>query len=110
MAEQQTKAKSRIAARVVCHQYGRHFRGDLVEVDEREYRRVGTSVLLSKDDEEALRRDAEAKRTAQATQNAHERSTAAGWSDKEAESLRIARARYIEEQRRQREVLTGSGS
>lgn len=109
MAEQ-TKAKTRIAARVVCHQYGRHFRGDLVDVDEREYKRVGASVLLSKEDEEAQRREAEAKRVAHATQIAQERSTAAGWSDKEAEALRITRARYIEEQRRQREVLTGSGS
>lgn len=108
MAEQ-TKAK-KIAARVVCHQYGRNFRGDLVEVDEREYKRVGQTVLLSKEDEEAQRREAEAKRSAHANQIAQERSTAAGWADKEAEGLRVTRARHLEEQRRQRELITGSGS
>ncbi len=104
---EQTKAK-KIAARVACHQYGRNFRGDIVEVDEREYKRVGPTVLLSKEDEETQRREAEARRAAHANQIAQERSTAAGWADKESEALRMTRARFLEEQRRQRELITGS--
>jgi len=106
VAEQQ----KRIRARVVCHQYGSSFRGDVVEVDEQEYRRVGRWVLLSKDDEEAQRRQAEAARFAQSARIDEERSSAAGWAEKEAEGLRIVRARQLEEQRRQRELITGGGT
>jgi hypothetical protein len=99
----------KLKVRVVCHQYGQHFRGDLLEVEEREYRRVGTQVLLSKEDEDAQRREAEAQRTQQATALAGERQTASGWTEKEAEAARIVRARQLDEQRKQRELLVGSG-
>jgi hypothetical protein len=105
MAEQK-----RIRAKVVCHQYGGHFRGDTVEVDESEYKRVGRWVLLSKEDEDAQRRQAEAARLAQTTRIEEDRSSASGWAEKEAEALRIVRARQIEEQRRQRELLAGTGT
>lgn len=100
----------KIRAKVACHQYGGHFRGDTVEVDEREYKRVGQAVLLSKDDEDAQRKDLEAKRAAQVSRVQDDRSAANGWADKEAEALRIVRARQLEEQRRQRELLAGSGT
>lgn len=100
----------KIRAKVVCHQYGGSFRGDVVEVDEPEYRRVGRWVLLSKEDEDAQRRLADASRFAQTTRIEEERSSTAGWADKEAEALRIVRARQLEEQRRQRELLAGSGT
>jgi hypothetical protein len=97
----------KIRAKVVCHQYGVHFRGDTVEVEEREYKRVGALVLLSKEDEDALRKDLDAKRAAQASRVQEDRSAANGWADKEAEGLRMVRARQLEEQKRQRELLAG---
>jgi len=100
----------KIRAKVVCHQYGSHFRGDTVEVEEREYRRVGLTVLISKEDEDAQRKDLEAKRSALANRVQDDRSVANGWTDKEAEALRIVRARQLEEQRRQRELLAGAGT
>jgi hypothetical protein len=100
----------KIRARVVCHQYGGSFRGDVVDVDEQEYRRVGRWVLLSKDDEDTQRKQAEASRFAQTTRIEEERSSAAGWAEKEAEGLRIVRARQIEEQRRQRDLLAGTST
>jgi len=100
----------KIRAKVVCHQYGVHFRGDTVEVEEREYKRVGARVLLSKEDEEAQRKEQEARRAQQASQVQDDRSTANGWADKEAEALRVVRARQLEEQRRQRELLAGAGT
>ncbi len=105
MADEQKVRKMKV--RVVCYQYGQHFRGDLLEVEEREYKRVGTQVLLSKDDDEAQRREAEAKRTAHTTAIGNERQTAVGWAEKEAEAARTVRARQIEEQRRQRDLLVG---
>ena len=98
----------KIRARVVCHQYGSSFRGDTVDVDEQEYRRVGRWVLLSKEDEDAQRKQADAGRFAQSTRIDEERASASGWADKEAEGLRIVRARQIEEQRRQRDLLAGT--
>ena len=35
---------AKVFARVVCHQYGRWTRGSIVEVTEKEYRRVGKKV------------------------------------------------------------------
>jgi len=97
----------KLKVRVVCHQYGSHFRGDSVEVEEREYRRVGTQVLLSKEDEDAQRRELESRRAQQTTAIAEERFSAAGWAEKEAEAGRMVRARHIEEQRKQRDLLVG---
>lgn len=102
--------QKRVRARIVCHQYGSSFRGDMVEVEEQEYQRVGRWVLLSKEDEETQRRQAEAARFAQTARVEEERSSAAGWAEKEAEALRIVRARQIEEQKRQRELLAGTGA
>lgn len=101
-----TKSK-RLRARVVCHQYGRYFRGDYVDVDEREYQRVGMRVLLSEKDEEAQRREAELRRAQHDERVGRDRSNANGWSDKEAEALRIVRQRFLDEQKRQRGVLVG---
>jgi len=97
----------RLRCRVVCHQYGRHFRGECIDVDEREYQRVGKRVLLSEEDEKAQRRAAEARRAQQDAQVGRDRSAANGWSDKEAEALRLVRQRFLDEQKRQRDVLVG---
>lgn len=97
----------RLRVRVVCHQYGRHFAGDIIDVDEREYRRVGKRVLLSKEDEEAQRRQAEERRALEDARRGHERAGANGWADKESEALRIVRQRFLDEQRKQRELLVG---
>jgi len=97
----------KLKARVVCHQYGQYFRGDLIEVDEKEYRRVGVQVLMTKEDEEAQRRDAEAKRAAHTSATEVDRIASSGWAEKEAEAARIMRARFLEEQKRQRELLLG---
>lgn len=102
----ESKSK-RLRARVVCHQYGRYFRGDYIEVDEREYQRVGQRVLMSEDDEKALRRAAEARRAAEDARVGRDRSNANGWADKEAEAIRIVRQRFLDEQKRQRDVLVG---
>jgi len=100
----------KIRAKVVCHQYGTHFRGDIVEVEEREYKRVGALVLLSKEDEEVQRKEQAERRAAQASHVQEDRSAANGWAEKEAEALRIVRARQLEEQKRQRELLAGTGT
>lgn len=97
----------RLRCRVVCHQYGRHFRGEYIEVDEREYQRVGQRILLSERDEEAQRRAAEALRAQHDAQVGRDRSNANGWADKEAEALRIVRQRFLDEQKRQRDVVLG---
>lgn len=102
----ETKPK-RLRCRVVCHQYGRHFRGDYVDVDEREYQRVGMRVLLSEKDEEAQRREAEQRRAERDARVGRDRSNANGWSEKEQQALRIVRQRFLEEQQRQRGVLVG---
>jgi len=100
----------KIRAKVVCHQYGTHFRGDIVEVEEREYRRVGALVLLSKEDEDAQRKELAEKRAEHASHVQDARLTANAWADKEAEALRMVRARQIEEQKRQRELLAGGST
>ena len=94
-----------VRARVVAAQYGKHVHGATIEVTDTEYRRVGKSVLLSREDEEATARvAAEQQRT---NAQAATPSTVGAWADKEAEAARVVRARFIEEQRRQREVIEG---
>jgi hypothetical protein len=94
-----------VRARVVAAQYGKHVRGATIEVSEVEYRRVGKSVLLSRDDEDtAARAAADQQRT---SAQAATPSTVGAWADKEAEAARLVRARFVEEQRRQREVIEG---
>jgi hypothetical protein len=107
MAEE-VKAR-RVRVRVLCH-YGRHVRGDIIEVDEREYRRVGKRVLLSKEDEEAQRREAELRRAQDEARLERDRSSATGWAEKEQLALRVVRQRFLEEQRKQREILVGEES
>jgi len=100
----------KLRAKVVCHQDGGHFRGDPVEVDGREYRRVGRGVLLTREDEEAQKRDAAEKQAVAQSRAGVDRSSSSGWAEKEAEALRIVRARQVEEQERQRQLLAGTSA
>ncbi len=102
---------AKVFARVVCHQYGRWTRGSIVEVTEKEYRRVGKKVLLTKEDAEAARAAEEQRRRAVADspEVREEMEHQKAWLEHEKTAERIVRDRQLEAQRQARALTLGDG-